>query len=182
MSVQCKCWNCFFISCLHVSDVFSLKSGGWCCVTVAGKSLLASPERGSVIHGATMCTQVIVLPPWLFWGLPFHFSSALCCIIMFLIWCTSLAMLQIPPSMESSPQQFHTDDFRAHSEIPPLCSIALCFTKSDSETLPFYNASFISIKVHHSFHLISVASYVLCKEHCPSSSSFILVATFWRLR
>ena len=163
--------------------MFCLTSDGWCYIIVAGKSLLVFPERGSMVWFVVQrCAHRSAACPC---GCSeaCHFISLQLSAVpsCFLSWCTSLPMQQIPPSMENYPQQFHADYFRAHLEIPPLCSTALCFTKSESGPFSLYNPIFISIKVHDSFHLISVASCVLCKQYCPTSSLFIPVATFWWL-
>lgn len=143
------CFSCVFLWCLMDDAV------GW-------NPLLVFPERRNVVHGAEVSAQVF---------LPCgssehcHISPQLSAVpSCFLIWCaSSLSMLEIPAGIESSPQQLHADYFHAHSEIPPRCSTALCFTKSDRGLLPFYNPVFISINTHHSLHLISVLAYIWCK-------------------
>lgn len=149
--------------------MFSLTSDGWCYVTVG---FLRKGECGSWCRDVctSLLAPVTVLRLDNFISLqPSAVSSC------FLICCTYfLAGPQIPPSMESSPQQFSTNYFCARSKIPPLRSTALCFTKPDSGPHPFHNPIFISIKVH-SFHFIAVAQKMFYRSSivCPFPYSFL---------
>lgn len=180
MSVQCKCLNRCFALCLCFRCVFL--DIWWMVLYNCGRELTVGfPRRGGVWFTVQRCGHRFSFCPQgcseVCHFISLQLSAASSC---FVIWCTSsLAMLHITPSVESSPWQFHTDWFCAHLETPPLCSTALCFTKSDSGPLPFYNPIFISIKVCRSFQFIY---YVLCKCHCPSSSLFILGTTFRQLQ
>lgn len=101
-------------------------------VIVTG-NFLVFQEKGSMVCGAEVCTQVLFMPLWSFLKPSTSFLPS--CIIMFSDLIYILSDHATDPSQSGMFPTMLSCYFHAHLEVTPLSSTAPRFTQPDSGTL-----------------------------------------------